>query len=152
MGRLFGEFTTGQRFETPGRTITETDIVAFAGLTGDYNPVHTDEVFAADTEFGRWSMRPRAPSRSCFPEFSSLSPRANIFITGMKAGLNLFRPILGACSLRHKANWFSELRCADSLRPRMMVFATSRCARAVCHATAPVGETIRALDYHSARG
>ena len=29
MGRLFGEFTTGQRFETPGRTITETDIVAF---------------------------------------------------------------------------------------------------------------------------
>jgi acyl dehydratase len=52
MGRLFGEFTPGQRFETPGRTITETDIVAFAGLTGDYNPVHTDEVFAADTEFG----------------------------------------------------------------------------------------------------
>src|ERR1700728_2783554 len=51
MGRLFGEFTTGQRFETPGRTITETDIVAFAGLTGDYNPVHTDEVFAAETEF-----------------------------------------------------------------------------------------------------
>ena len=52
MGRLFGEFTTGQRFETLGRTITETDIVSFAGLTGDYNPVHTDEVFAADTEFG----------------------------------------------------------------------------------------------------
>jgi acyl dehydratase len=52
MGRLFGEFTTGQRFETPGRTITEADIVAYAGLTGDYNPVHTDEVFAADTEFG----------------------------------------------------------------------------------------------------
>lgn len=52
MGRLFGEFTTGQRFETPGRTITETDIVTFAGLTGDYNPVHTDEIFAADAEFG----------------------------------------------------------------------------------------------------
>jgi acyl dehydratase len=52
MGRLFGEFATGQHFETPGRTITETDIVAFAGLTGDYNPVHMDEVFAAETEFG----------------------------------------------------------------------------------------------------
>lgn len=52
MGRLFGEFTAGQRFETPGRTITETDIVSFAGLTGDFNPVHTDEVFAAGTEFG----------------------------------------------------------------------------------------------------
>jgi len=52
MGRLFGEFTVGQRFETPGRTITEADIVAFSGLTGDYNPVHTDETFAAATGFG----------------------------------------------------------------------------------------------------
>jgi acyl dehydratase len=33
-------------------TITEADIVAFSGLSGDYNPVHTDEVFAAATEFG----------------------------------------------------------------------------------------------------
>ena len=52
MGRLLDEFTVGQRFETPGRTITEADIVAFSGLTGDYNPVHTDEVFAQATEFG----------------------------------------------------------------------------------------------------
>jgi acyl dehydratase len=52
MGRLFDEFTVGQRFETPGRTITEADIVAFSGLTGDYNPVHTDETFAAATGFG----------------------------------------------------------------------------------------------------
>jgi len=51
MGRLFGEFAVGQRFVTPGRTITEADIVAFAGLTGDYNPLHTDEVFARATDF-----------------------------------------------------------------------------------------------------
>ena len=48
---MFDEFCVGQRFETPGRTITEADIGAFAGLTGDYNPVHTDEVFARATEF-----------------------------------------------------------------------------------------------------
>jgi acyl dehydratase len=52
MGRLFEEFALGQRFETPARTITEADISAFSGLTGDYNPVHTDEVFAAATGFG----------------------------------------------------------------------------------------------------
>jgi acyl dehydratase len=52
MGRLFDEFEVGQHFVTPGRTITEADIGAFAGLTGDYNPVHTDETFAAATEFG----------------------------------------------------------------------------------------------------
>lgn len=51
MGRVFDEFEIGQRFVTPGRTITEADIGAFAGLTGDYNPVHTDETFAARTEF-----------------------------------------------------------------------------------------------------
>lgn len=52
MGRVFSEFHVGQRFITPGRTITEGDIMAFAGLTGDYNPVHTDETFAASTSFG----------------------------------------------------------------------------------------------------
>lgn len=52
MGRVFDEFEIGQRFVTPGRTITESDINAFAGLTGDYNPVHTDEDFAAATSFG----------------------------------------------------------------------------------------------------
>jgi acyl dehydratase len=52
MGRVFGEFENGQRFVTPGRTITEADVVAFAGLTGDYNPVHTDEAFASATDFG----------------------------------------------------------------------------------------------------
>jgi acyl dehydratase len=52
MGRVFDEFEVGQRFVTPGRTITEGDIGAFAGLTGDYNPVHTDETFAAASDFG----------------------------------------------------------------------------------------------------
>jgi acyl dehydratase len=52
MGRVFSEFEIGQRFVTPGRTITEADVAAFAGLTGDYNPVHTDEEFARATDFG----------------------------------------------------------------------------------------------------
>ena len=52
MGRVFAEFVVGQRFVTPGRTITEADIAAFAGLTGDYNPVHTDEEFSRATDFG----------------------------------------------------------------------------------------------------
>ena len=52
MGLYFEQFTPGDTFRTSGRTITEADIGAFAGLTGDYNPVHTDAVFAAASPFG----------------------------------------------------------------------------------------------------
>lgn len=48
----FDEFELGQNWLTPRRTITEADITMFAGMTGDYNPVHTDEVFARNTPFG----------------------------------------------------------------------------------------------------
>ena len=43
----------GMRFPTPRRTITETDLVNFAGVSGDYNRLHTDEEFARTTIFGR---------------------------------------------------------------------------------------------------
>lgn len=45
------DFKAGQVFETPARTITEADVVAFAGLSGDYNPLHTDAEFSAKTPF-----------------------------------------------------------------------------------------------------
>ena len=35
------------------KTISESDIYQFAGITGDFNPVHVDEVYAADTRFGK---------------------------------------------------------------------------------------------------
>ena len=52
MGRYFEEFEVGEVFESYGRTVTETDLVTFAGLTGDANPLHMDEVFAAASPFG----------------------------------------------------------------------------------------------------
>ena len=50
-GRYFQEFEVGVAIETPARTITESDVVTFAGLSGDYNPIHTDAEFAKDTVF-----------------------------------------------------------------------------------------------------
>jgi len=48
----FEDLTPGATLETHARTITEADIVAFAALSGDYNPLHTDAVYAAQTPFG----------------------------------------------------------------------------------------------------
>ena len=46
-GRYFEQFEIGQQLVTAARTITESDIVSFAGMTGDYNQIHTDAEFAA---------------------------------------------------------------------------------------------------------
>lgn len=51
-GKHFDELVIGQEFVTPARTITEADVILFAGLTGDYNPMHTDEEFAKRSMFG----------------------------------------------------------------------------------------------------
>ncbi|NPA06313.1 MAG: dehydratase [Chloroflexi bacterium] len=52
-GWYFEDFQVGQQIVTAGRTVTEADIVAFAGLSGDYNQIHTDAEFAARTPFGQ---------------------------------------------------------------------------------------------------
>jgi len=46
------KFTVGDSAEIT-KTITEADVQAFAGLTGDHNPVHVDNAFAKTTRFGR---------------------------------------------------------------------------------------------------
>lgn len=51
-GKYFENWQVGEEFETGRRTMTEADIVIFAGLSGDYNPLHTNEEFAKSTVFG----------------------------------------------------------------------------------------------------
>ena len=46
------DYKVGERFVSPARTITETDIVMFAAMTGDWHPLHTDAEFAKDYFFG----------------------------------------------------------------------------------------------------
>ena len=53
LGYRYDDLRVGMTFRSPGRTITEADIVAFAGLTGDYSELHTSEVYAEASQFGR---------------------------------------------------------------------------------------------------
>ncbi|MBI3160196.1 MAG: MaoC family dehydratase N-terminal domain-containing protein [Chloroflexi bacterium] len=51
-GLTFDQFQLGDCFASQSRTVTETDVVAFAGLSGDFNPLHTDAEFGRQTPFG----------------------------------------------------------------------------------------------------
>ncbi len=51
-GLMFDQFNVGDLFESQGRTVTEADTVNFAGISGDYNPLHTDEEFGKTTPMG----------------------------------------------------------------------------------------------------
>jgi acyl dehydratase len=51
-GLYFEDFYVGQSWVSPRRTITDGELTAFAGISGDFNPLHTDEEFAKTTQFG----------------------------------------------------------------------------------------------------
>lgn len=51
-GMFYEDVEVGEKYVTPSRTLTEADIVNFAGISGDYNPVHTDEVLNRDLGLG----------------------------------------------------------------------------------------------------
>ena len=52
-GLMYADLHVGMSFRSPGRTITDADLVAFAGLTGDYSELHTSDVYAKSSEVGR---------------------------------------------------------------------------------------------------
>lgn len=52
-GMYFEEFEVGQKITTTPRTVTETDVVSFAGLSGDFNQIHTDAEYSKTTPFGQ---------------------------------------------------------------------------------------------------
>ena len=51
-GRYWEDFKVGEQLVTGRRTVEGGDVSRFAGLSGDFNPLHTDEVFAKQTPFG----------------------------------------------------------------------------------------------------
>jgi acyl dehydratase len=51
-GLTYDEFEIGNIFPSQARTVTEADVVSFAGLSGDFNPLHTDEEFAKSMPAG----------------------------------------------------------------------------------------------------
>lgn len=84
------DYAVGEKMTSPARTVTETDIVNFAGLTGDWHPLHTDVEYAARTPFkGRiahgmlvLSIGLSLPFR--LGQYSSYLPKSFIAFYGME--------------------------------------------------------------------
>lgn len=51
--RFFEDFALGDRFASPGKTLTDAHFLFFAGMTGDAHPIHYDDEYAKGTRFGR---------------------------------------------------------------------------------------------------
>lgn len=52
MALYFEDLEVGKEFTTASRTVTEADMVIYSGLSGDYNPLHTDEEYCKKTPYG----------------------------------------------------------------------------------------------------
>jgi acyl dehydratase len=104
-GKFFEEFEIGEEFETLGRTITESDILTFAGLSGDFNPLHLDEEFAKRSPF-----KARVPHGLCIMSIA----------TGLIDRLGVISCTALAC-LQIMWEFFKPVRIGESIRVVMKV-------------------------------
>lgn len=76
---FFEDLHVGDSWQSRARTITETDVVNFAALTGDYDPLHVDREYAKQTPFGRpiahglLGLSFVAGLGSCFPMINTVA-------------------------------------------------------------------------------
>lgn len=109
MAWYFEDFVEGQTFATQRRTITESDIVMFAGWSWDTNPVHTDAVHAQQGRFG---------------------DRIGHGLLGMAVAMGLASRlgVFEACSvaLLEVANWrfLAPIKAGDTLRAEVLITGT----------------------------
>lgn len=102
----FDELTVGQEWESSGRTVTESDIVTFAGFSGDFNPIHVDHEYAKTTPF-------RRPIAHGFGIFS------------LSSGLGVLTPPTRVIALLGVRDWVFRLPvyAGDTIRVRSRVTA-----------------------------
>jgi acyl dehydratase len=91
----------GFRFETPARTVTEADFASFAEISGDFNPLHSDAVFAAGTIYG---------------ERIAQGALVLSFATGLRQRVGLFDgTLMGLLEIR-RWRFLKPVRIGDTIR------------------------------------
>jgi len=83
----FDDVEVNQEWDSLGRTVTEADVVNFAGLSGDFNPIHMDHEFARTTPF-------RGPIAH------------GVLVFAIGSGLALFAPPMRTQAFLSCSQWF----------------------------------------------
>ena len=108
------DYEIGEKIISPGRTITESDIAAFAGLTGDWHPLHTNVEYAKKTPFGERI----AHGMLTLSIASALILRVGPYVAAPKS----FIAFYGMESVRHLA----PVKIGDTIRTVMEITETVR--------------------------
>ncbi|GBD29946.1 Bifunctional protein PaaZ [bacterium HR32] len=117
MPLYFEDLAEGVAFETGRRTVTEADVVNFAGVSGDFNPLHVDAVHAATTPFGRQV----AHGLLVLSMVSGLRQRTGVFDGSLVAFLEIrswrfLRPVFPGDTIRARAEVVQRRETKDPAR------------------------------------
>ena len=119
VGLYWEEWEVGQEWTTRGRTMTEAAIETCAGLSGDYNPLHTDEEYAKTTQFGTRVAH---------------GPLTYLFAAGLLFQLHLYDDTLIAFLGFDKLRFTKPVKIGDTVRAKIRVTGkreTSRSDRGI---------------------
>lgn len=120
---FFEDMIPGEEHVTPARTVTEADVVTFAGLTGDYNRLHIDSEFAAQTPYGERIAH-------------------GLLVMSMAAGLSTRLRISEDLQPNHlglievRSRWLAPTKFGDTIRVRVTIAEctpTSKPERGIVH-------------------
>ena len=105
-GLYWEDWEPGREWESAARTIGETEISSFAGLSGDYNPLHVDEEYAKTTEFGTRIAH---------------GPLVYAIAAGLLFQLHLYDDTMIAFMGFNSLRFVAPVRAGDTIRARIKV-------------------------------
>ncbi|MGH7902975.1 MAG: MaoC/PaaZ C-terminal domain-containing protein [Candidatus Dormibacteraceae bacterium] len=114
-GLYWEEWEPGREWETAARTIGETEISQFAGLSGDFNPLHVDEEYARTTDFGTRIAH---------------GPLVYAIAAGLLFQLHLYDGTMIALAGLEVVRFEGPVRAGDTIRVRIKVLERRETSRA----------------------
>lgn len=108
----FEDVEVDQEWVSPGRTVTQADIINFAGISGDYNAIHVDHEFAKNTPY-------RQPIAH------------GLLVMAMSSGLGLYHPAMRTRALMSVLEWHfkAPVFIGDTIHARTKVLAKEQRGR-----------------------